>query len=402
MTNSSSVSQIANVRDFDEFERALQQNGTSSALKLLEQKFREQQQFPQLFEVLKMRCRTDLGLPLIHDSSTEQLLNDASQRQLEEGLLKACLEVGMLIWGQGDLEKGWMYLQAVGNRPEIIAALERFLIDENNIDSVIEIAISQNISPVFGYRLLLQKYGTCNAITSFDMQAARFDPPTQVQMAQVLLHHLYGELRGNIIQSLQQQVAEATRGAPQDEFAMPGSLSELIQAYPVASARHGHHIDATHLASVVRIARLVSEPSDLKAALELTNYGLELQPDFHYPSPPPFEDTYLDYQKFYQAQLGIEVESALKHFRDKCENLPTDRVGAIAYETLADLLIRLGRRDEAIKLLSEQVWGKLQPSGLIGNVFMIPQTADERIQLQAYFRDQLDLLSFAVSRLHSQ
>jgi hypothetical protein len=392
---------VATLRDFKAFDQALGQQGVSGALKFLEQQFRERQQYPQLFEVLKMGCRNRLGLPLIHDSSTAQQLNEASQRQLEEGLLEACLEVGLLLWEQGNLEQGWRYLQAVGNRAEIANALQRVPVDEENLDFLIEIAMNQGIAPVFGYQLLLQKYGTCNAITAFDMQAVHLDHLSRLRLAQALLHHLYGELRGNIIHWLQQQRAAANLSAPHAEIVTQGLLSDLIAANPLASAQHGHHIDATHLASVVRIARLVCEPSDIRIALELTNYGLELHSDFHYPGLPPFEETYLDHQKFYQAQLRIEVEAGLKHFRDKCDTVPTDRFGAIAFETLADLLIRLGRRDDAIKLLTEHVWGKLQSTGHIGNVFTIPQTAGEQARLQNYFRSQLDLLSFAVSRVHS-
>lgn len=387
-------------QDFDELERTIRELGTEPALLLMEHKFRSLELYPQLFEVLKMQCRDRIGLELTSDTSRESL-DEPTQRRLEDGLLAACKEVGLLLWQQGELNTGWMYLQALGNHSEIVAALERFPVDDDHVDSLIEIAISQGAAPDLGYRWLIQKYGTCNAITTFDMQATRFDLTTQRQWATTLLNHLYRELKRNILYSLQQNPNDNPFAAPRlsaEELAQL-TLSQILEANPQISARHGHLIDATHLASVVRIARLVREPSELQMALELTNYGLELDSDFQYPGVPPFEETYIDHEVYYRTQLGFMVDAGLQHFRNKCDSTSTERFGSIAYETLADLLIRMGRRSEAIQLLADHVWGQLPPSGVIGNVFLIPQTEDERKQLRDYFRDRGDLLSFGMSLL---
>jgi tetratricopeptide (TPR) repeat protein len=384
-------------RDFEELEQTIREQGRGAALELMDRRFRQLELYPQLFEVLKMKCRDKLGLSLISESSIERL-DESTQRQLEDGLLSACKEVGLSLWRQGDLQTGWFYLQAIGGQPEISEALEHFQVAEDQVETLIEIAISQGAAPVVGYRLLIQQYGTCSAITTYDMQASRFDQAVQCQMASALLNHVYEQLQENILHGLS-QATDADQSPVSGSQCQGLSLGQILQAYPQTSARYGHRIDATHLAAVVRIARLVREQPELQMALELTDYGRDLHPDFNYPGVPPFEDTYVDHQFYYRTQLGFDVDAGLCHFRSKCDSISTERYGPIAYETLADLLIRLGRRSEAITLLAEHVWGRLPPTGLIPNVFLIPQTREERSQLQNYFRERQDWLSFGMSSL---
>jgi hypothetical protein len=277
---------------FDRLLEAFHAQGVNSALEFLSETFRTQRLYPQLFEVLKMQCRQRLGLSPVETASNENL-EASTRRKLEDGLLAACQEVGLLLWAQGDLAKGWLYLQPVGNSPEIVAALESFSVTEETQNDLIDIAIGQGLSPAYGYRLLIKEYGTCNAITTFDMQAGRYDRLTQIALAKILLHHVYQELVANLLNSIRAKPGDTANPALTDSAKM--SLANLTEAYPELSAKFGHQIDATHLASVVRIAKLVEDPDDVKLALELTKYGADLHPDFHYPSPPPFEDTYLDH-----------------------------------------------------------------------------------------------------------
>lgn len=385
--------------DLDHFDRVrcrLQADGMAEALSFLSATFRKQQLYPQLFEVLKMQCRLRLGLPPVETAATENLDADI-RRELEDGLLAACLEVGLLIWKQGDLSKGWLYLQPVGSNAEIVKAFKDFPVTDENQDEVIDISIGQGLVPPYGYQLLIERYGTCNAITTFDMQAGRFERQTQQAMARILLHHVYRELVYNLLSSVFSQPDDTQNFRRADRASI--ALSELLELHPELSAKFGHHIDATHLASVVRISKLLENRSDVKMALELTEYGADLHTDFHYPSPPPFEDTYRDHRYFYQAQLGIEVESAIQHFRHKCSTVDSAQYGGIAYETLAELLVRCERRSEAIEVLAQHVWGKYPSLGVAPKYFRIAQTPMEHAQLQAIFREQNDLLSYTISLL---
>ena len=50
--------------------------------------------------------------------------------------------------------------------------------------------------------MLLQRYGTCDAITTYDQLAANFDLDCQRAMAGALLNHLYDELVENLTNSM--------------------------------------------------------------------------------------------------------------------------------------------------------------------------------------------------------
>ncbi len=374
---------------FDQLTRIAKESGVEKTLDFMEHRFRTEQEYYKLFEVLKMRCRYRLGLPLIY-SRQPDALSPQQQTQLEDALISACREVGTLLIKDGRIQEGWMYLQPVGDRELSEKLLSAVEVNEDNVDTLIEIAVSQGAAPALGYELLLKHYGTCNAITTFDTQAMRFDRSVQQAMAQRLLRHLYDELRDNLrhaIQAENKSVAEAA------------SLAEMLHEHPWLTAGGGHHIDTTHLASAMRIARSVDHPDDLQKALELADYGSQLHQDFQYPSPPPFEDTYLDHRLFYRGLLGQGVDETLAHFRDKCESTDTEQYGPVAIETLVDFLVRCGRNTEAIEVLTGQLLGKFESMGIAPQVFDIARS-DEQLQIVSdFYRDQDDLLGFAIGVL---
>jgi len=170
---------------FEEFSRVVTESGVEPALDFLEQHFRREQDFFKLFEVLKMRCRYQLGLPLIYSKQPDDL-DETQQRQLEDSLLEACREIGILFFKLGKFQEGWMYLQPVGDKELNEKLIRKIEADEESIDALIDMAVSQGAAPVYGYRLLLKNYGTCNGITTFDTQANRFDAETQKKMAEEL------------------------------------------------------------------------------------------------------------------------------------------------------------------------------------------------------------------------
>ena len=121
-----------------------------------------------------MRVRRQLGLSVLYQETPDELDGD-QQRQLEDGLLAACREVGTLLVKSGELQQGWMYLQPVGDRTLNEKLIRSIPITDDNIDALIETSVSQGAAPEYGYELLLKHYGTCNGITTFDTQAGMFD-----------------------------------------------------------------------------------------------------------------------------------------------------------------------------------------------------------------------------------
>jgi hypothetical protein len=376
---------------FEKITRLAQTDGTPEILDYLEQKFRTEKEFFQLFEVLKMRCRHRLGLPLTYGDVPDDL-DEASQRRLEDGLLEACGEVGTLLVEDGELDAGWMYLQPLNDRGYVEKVIRSIPIHEENLDRLIEITVSQGAAPAYGYRLLMNHYGTCNAITTFDTQALRFDRSTQKSMAEELLRHVYGELCSNLISMVERQ---------NETVSDSSQLSAILAEHPWLVEDGAHHIDATHLASVVRIARVVDQRDDLERALELCGYGVSLHPDFQYASPIPFEATYPDHQQFFSGLLGTNVEAAIQHFQKKCETIDSQQHGSVAWETLVDFLVRLGKNRQAIEILTTEVLGKFEPLGIAPQIFQIAQSPNELVIAREFFRTQDDLLGFAVSILKS-
>lgn len=375
---------------FEELARLSQESGTSAALEFLERHFREENEYFKLFEVLKMQCRQRLGLALMYSQQPDDL-NEKQQRELEDGLLDACRDVGTLLLQSGKLQEGWMYLQPIGDHEltdRLIRAIEP---NEDNLDLLVDVAVSQGAAPVYGFGLLLEHYGTCNGITTFDTQAAQMPGPIRKGMAEVLLRHLYRELTGNI--------RHATQDGEQ-ESGGPEGLAELMQTNPQLTADGAHHIDTTHLASVMRIARLVDDPADLKRAVELAEYGGRLAEEYRYPGNPPFEETYVDHRFFYSALLGENVDAAIGHFEQKIETVDSEQFGPIAEETLVDFLVRLGRNDQAMSVVIKRMReGKHESMGGAPGPMEIANSRELLGTLNEYYREEGDLLGYGMTEL---
>ena len=328
---------------FDKLQTIVDDQGVSDALQFLIEHFRETKHPHQLFEALKMKVRLELGLPLLYGQVPDNL-DDDCQRALEEGLLDACREVGTELIRSGQIREGWMYLQPLGDRQLIKQLFAELVVDESNLDDVIEIGLSQGADPELGYRLVLKEFGTCNAITTFDTQVVQFERPVQRKLAAQLINHVYAELVGNV----KNHIAEK-----EGDSELSDHLRELISTRDWLTAAGGHHIDTTHLASLMRIGRCVEQPAELQKMVELAEYGQRLDADFHYAGGPPFENTYADHLVFYRALTGTDVDDAIEHFHQKIESTDEAQFGTIAIECLIDLLHRLGRSDEALQLATD-------------------------------------------------
>lgn len=380
--------------DFDHLSSTIKNKGVDQGLDYLEQVFRQKSQYPQLFEVLKMKCRQRLRLPLLANSQTEAL-DDPIQQQLEDGLIAACHEVGIALVKAGQLEQGWAYLQPVGNRRSIQEVIREFPVTDESREPLIEICLGQGLDPSHGYRILIEHFGVCDAITTFDMQASRFDRVVRRELAEILLRRFYAELCHNLVTIIRREkmiLSELAIDATPEEK----SLAQLFEDYPALGSNSIHAIDATHLVSVIRIARVVTEPDDLRKGVELCEYGKQLHSDFHYPCPPPFESTFHDHSIYFRALFGENTDQGIAHFERKCEGVDVGQHGGVAYETLIDLLVRVGQRQKAIKIYLEQIWGKFEPLGIAPSVFQIAQTESETNELERQFAKQNDLLSFGI------
>src|SRR5215470_16695469 len=103
--------------DFDLLQSTLSAKGPDAALDETAKLLRERKKYHELFEVLKMRLRRSLGLPLVAVEPAEGL-GEKQRTQLEDGLIAACREVGAALLAEGLIREGWMYLRPVGDKQD--------------------------------------------------------------------------------------------------------------------------------------------------------------------------------------------------------------------------------------------------------------------------------------------
>ncbi|MEM7455802.1 MAG: hypothetical protein AAF456_15725 [Planctomycetota bacterium] len=374
---------------FAEVRTIAEQAGIEQALARLADHFRDRRMHHELFEVLKMNVRHGLGIPLLYGESADDL-DEAGRRRLEDGLLEACREVGTMLVEDGQLHEGWVYIQPVGDRELSRNLITSVPVTDENIDALVEIAFSGGAAPDFGYDLVLKKYGTCNAITTIDTRGAQFDAPTRRQIAAMLVNHLYDELCANVCSHIEQEKGEGT-------VAEGASLRELMAAHPWITAGGSHHVDATHLASVMRIGLVVEDGVALKRLVELAAYGASLASDFQYAGNPPFENTYPDSQIYYRALLGEKVDEAVAHFDRKAKETDRGRHGSIAIDTLIDLLKRVGRRQQALDIAFDQL--ESDETTTTANVHELAESGPEMDSVMKFFQQRNDLLGYSVGLL---
>ena len=373
--------------DFEHLESALATGGAAAALDQAAQLLRSQKKYHELFEVLKMQVRRRIGLPLLYSDSGDSL-GERERTQLEEGLVAACREVGTLFLEGGRVREGWMYLRPVGDRTEAARLLAAIHPSEENTEDLIEVCLHEGIDIGRGFGLVLSSYGTCSSITTYDNSLARRPRAEQQPAATQLLHRVHADL----VASVQHDIARQ-EGQPPKET----TLRELVADRDWLFQDNAYHIDTTHLAATVRIARVLSEPEDLRMALDLTEYGRRLSEQFQYQGDEPFAEMYPAHAHYLRALLGENVDEGLVYFRSKAEMLDPQYHGLAPVETYIDLLTRLGRHREAIEAAIKLSPKGMQPIGQAPSLLELAEKAGDYSPVLAYCREQGDLLGYAAA-----
>ena len=367
---------------FRQFENNLNAEGDIAAFEFLADHYRDTGKYPELFEVLKAKIRLTLGLPLLSTDNLDQL-DESVQIKLEDQLLEACGETGFALLNDGQIAQAWNYLQPLPDRKRVTHAFEAIEVNDENSAEFLEIALYAGAAPVVGYRLLLQQQGTCNGITFYDTQAAYLSEANQQKLAAVLVTHIYDEL----CDRLASDITEKENAAP-----VQSSLADLIDQRAWLFEDCGHHLDVTHLASVVRIARRC-ESTQLHKALELSMYGMKLDSQLHYPSEAPFSDCYLDHYWYFCGRTGLKHDQAVEHFRSKLKATPDEKT--VTLPIVIELLHHGGQSSAAIQEMlnpNENEWTP-QISELIG----LAKTEADFNAIAAHYIQQNDLLGYSMA-----
>jgi len=378
--------------DFDQLQTTCDAKGPDAALSQAAVLLRQQKKYHELFEVLKMQLRRKLGLPLLSGEGTDGL-SDEQRLKLEDGLVGACREVGSALLAEGQIREGWMYLRPVGDKAEAARLLGQVQATDENYEDLIDVCLHEGIDIGRGYGLVLDHFGTCNAITTYDSSLTRRPRGEQVPAAKLLLRRVHEDL----VASVKADIARQEGTQPKDQ-----TLRDLVQDRDWLFQDNAYHLDTTHLAATVRIARALTEPDDLRLALDLTEYGRRLSQQFQYQGDEPFAEMYPANALYFQALLGQNIDEALAYFKSKAELLDPQYHGYAAIETYVDLLTRLGRHDEALSAAMTFGLGSIQPLGSAPPLVELASRSGDYSSLLSHCRDKQDLLGFAAALVQSK
>lgn len=329
---------------FDELPRLVQECGPAAAFSHLADLFREQRDYHRLFDIRMLQRKHELKLPLSRPSQLSDVPPDL-RKQVEETYVAAAREAGNLYLKDGDLAAAWTYLSVIREPQTVAAALEALPVPahpDEKTEEVIHIALYQGVHPAKGLEMSLKLHGTCSTITSFDQSLPNLKPEQRAECARLMVRHLYADLTDNVRRHVEQRISMLPPDA---------SLRELIGGRDWLFEGSNYHIDVSHLNSVVRFARSIDAPAtELDLALQLAEYGSKLDPQLQYPGDPPFDDFYPAHVQFFRVLLDRNRDEALRYFQEKLDHEPDEQDKPILAYVLVDLLIRCGKKAEAVDL----------------------------------------------------
>jgi hypothetical protein len=378
--------------EFSRVESALSQGGVRQSLEVLADYLLTQGRFHELYRARKMQVRDRLGLTLLDDDPRE-VLSDDQRLKLEEELTLVCREIGGLLMRAGKTYDGWMFLRAAGAKELARQILDETPTTEDNREEMIEVALREGLDVPRGFALVLDSFGCCNAITTFDAEISRHSPADRQAAAAILVRALHRDLLASVTRDIARQEGQT----PQDN-----RLGALVAERPWLFGEMSYHIDTTHLASVVRFARQLRDPELLRAAFDLTEYGRRLHKQFQYPGDEPFGEMYPASALFFRALLGEGVDEALSYFRNKAESLDSQQIGSAPAEVYIDLLSRTGRPREALLEALRLLGNENQLLGIAPSFLDLARQASDFQPIVDFCRERGDLLGFATALVVSR
>jgi hypothetical protein len=377
--------------EFQKVQDAVESGGVEAACDALVEIFKSKKRYHELFDTRLLQTRQRLGLPVTAKSDLDDVPEER-RNQVEEGYLDACREVGKMLLDEGDIRTAWMYLRTAGETGMMRAALERIEPDEMNTEAIVEAALYEGLHIERGFRLVLEHYGTCNAITTYESALHGRKLEDQRLVAGMLVEWLHNELLENLL-------SESDSG---DAPRQAGAIRNLVAGQEDAFGEYTTHIDTSHLSSVVRFARIVENESQLALALDLTEYGARLHKNLQQEHDPPFADYYAHHRLFYGAQIGENVDLAIDHFRTEAEKSEVEVETTMAVEVYVVLLARIGRWSEAIEAAVTLIPPGIQTTGFAPSLIELARSAGEYGRHSEVCRERGDLLGFAVGEMESR
>ncbi len=391
---------LQTLNPFESLVETIQLGGPVEAAKLLADQMRRELRFTELFEVLKMQHRLELGLPAVQIDSPGvegPVLSVEQQDALDRRLIDACREVGSELIARGNLQEGWMYLRAVGDRSVSAKALANVQVTQENLDAMLGLLVHEAIDVARGTRLSLEMRGTCNTITMLDSVVSMRGRADQQAAVGELVQHVHAELMTSVKSDVMRR-----EKLPMTDKSLEGlSIASLLASYPALLRDGSYHLDTTHLASTIRFARILDDQQLLRLAADIAEYGRQLHAQYQYPSEEPFADLYPMSLAFFRALLGEHIEGSLRLFLQKAESLDPNEHGTVAIETYADLLTRVGRPQEAMLFLIQRMPRGMRPFGIAPSLIELASYAKNFQPMLDHARERGDIVGFAAALFQS-
>ena len=371
-----------------------------------------------LFDLRLLEARISLDLPATGELTGrggEGDVSPADRDQLDERSLAACREVGWPLLEAGQVAAAWMYLRAAAAPAEVaekLAALAngitasegnlQNLDDEetaSRLQEIVHVALWEGLDPALGIDLIIRTQGTCNSITAYEQAVSRLPARRQAPAAGVLVHHLHHEVASALAADLTQRGAAVT--ATDTSVASIIPLLDLLREISGADDA-SIHVDVSHLQSVLRIARVCTDPDVIREAWELACYACRLPAEVVYPGEPPFENVGESSRMFFGAQLGHDVDRSISFFRRSAARARLEESGTLPSDTLVLLLTRLGRPGEALHAALERPAEGPMPStmlasGMLPSLVELATAANSWDALLAVCRERGDEITFAAT-----
>jgi hypothetical protein len=376
---------------YQQLSSVAEQQGPSAAVALLIEELRKRRTYLELFEALKIQKRLELGLTAVALEGDPPLSPDQAEA-LERGLLEACREVGLALLSQGRLQDGWLYIRPVGDLAAVREAVAGLDVTPENLEDFITLFVQEGVDVQRGVQLSLEHRGTCSSITMMEALVATRDRKDQQVGVSELVRHVHAELLTAVHEDILRREGKPASG---------DSLAVLLAARPGFLRDGTYHMDTSHIAATVRLARILDDPEVLRLALDLCRYGRELNSSYQYPSEEPFADLYLMTSYFLAALLGENREAGLHQFLSKAESLDVNQHGTVAIETYADLLARIGRPQEAIRYLIKKMPPGMRPFGIAPSLIELSTQAKDFSFLMQQSQSKHDIIGYAAGLLQS-
>jgi hypothetical protein len=377
---------------FEQLSQVSTSDSPLAAAKLLVDELRKSGRYLELFEALKMQRRLELGMSAVAVEADPPPTPEQAEI-LEKGLLDACREVGLALLRKGRLQDGWLYVRPVGDNAAVAEAIANLEVNAENLDAFLGILVHQGVDIARGVRLSAEHRGTCSTITMLEETVASKTRSEQQAAVGQLVRHVHQELLDSVRADIQRREGKEPVGS---------TLQEILSTRPTLLREGAYHIDTTHIAATVRLARLLDNKVELALAQDLCRYGRQLSQNYQYASEEPFGDLYLMTSYFVGTLLGENVEAGLHQFLQKAESLSVEEHGTIAIETYVDLLSRIGRPKEAMNFLIKRMPQGERPFGIAPSLIELSCQARDFSPMLEQSKLKKDIIGYASALLQSK